>query len=305
MKKILIGISYALLLSSAALAQLVLPGAGGSSGGGGTPGGVSTDVQCNVTGAFGACSTGNFTSDGSGNVVAKGTLQVGTSANERFTGSYAGSNSFAMYAGGTPWFVVTTGGSNINPKLPALPGWVNGAWNGGNMFVIGGASAGSGNANRAADPLGLYTGMGTGNGLAAYMSFNVAGTGTAGSTLNNYVEAARAITTGFIVKPVLYSQTAGAAPALTSCGGGTPAVLTGSTDMAGEVTEGTSISGCTVTMAATTYGQKPSCVVTPQTESLVTAFNYTIGFSSGTVTITVTNVTGSGFVFNYNCTYFS
>jgi hypothetical protein len=97
----------------------------------------------------------------------------------------------------------------------------------------------------------------------------------------------------------------GSAPTLSSCGTGTPTVLTGSDDSDGEITEGTTVSGCVVTMANTSYAQKPSCVVAFPAMSLVTAQTYVVGFSGGTVTLTISNITGSGFKFNYHCRYFS
>jgi hypothetical protein len=75
--------------------------------------------------------------------------------------------------------------------------------------------------------------------------------------------------------------TDGLAPALTSCGTN-PAITVGSTDTAGEVTEGTIATGCVITFQ-TAYTRAPFVTVTAQS-GLV--FSYTISASA----ITITNV---------------
>jgi hypothetical protein len=75
--------------------------------------------------------------------------------------------------------------------------------------------------------------------------------------------------------------TDGAIPTLTSCGT-SPSIVTGSTDTAGEVTEGTIATGCTITFASA-YARAPFVTVTAQS-GLV--FSYTISASA----ITITNV---------------
>ena len=183
-----------------------------------------------------------------------------------------------------------------------------------NSLVIGGKD--SGGISFLDSSGGLLIQNGDNSGYPTQLNIgtaNLALTGYIGLSSSFIVGGTNLITTGVIsgsptgdlMTRVVYTATAGSPPGLSSCGGGSPAMLTGSTDMAGEATEGTSTTGCTLTMAKTSYGQKPTCVVTPQTESLVTAFNYTIGFSTGTVTIAVTNVSGSGLKFNYHCDYFS
>jgi hypothetical protein len=54
-------------------------------------------------------------------------------------------------------------------------------------------------------------------------------------------------------------QGSGTAPALTSCGGGSPAIT--GTDVAGAVTMGTSATGCVITFNVA-YALAPHCVVT-------------------------------------------
>jgi hypothetical protein len=143
-----------------------------------------------------------------------------------------------------------------------------------------------------------YSTIGDQNGFAAYPYLNV---GQAGTILGNQGNSDHS---DIFVRNI-YTLSSTENPALTSCGTGSPALLSGSTDMAGQVTEGTTTTGCVVTMGKTNYGQAPSCVVTFQSISAATPPGYTIGFSTGTVTITVTNVNGTGLKFNYHCIYFS
>lgn len=81
-------------------------------------------------------------------------------------------------------------------------------------------------------------------------------------------------------------------PVITSCGT-TPSAATGS-DMAGQVTEGTTATGCTITFAVT-YAAAPFCVVGLQTQ--VAAFSYTLSTSA----ITVTNTSTSNDKINWVC----
>ena len=75
--------------------------------------------------------------------------------------------------------------------------------------------------------------------------------------------------------------TDGLAPALTSCGT-SPSIVAGSTDTAGEVTEGSLATGCTITFK-TAYARAPFVTISAQS-GLV--FSYTISASA----ITITNV---------------
>jgi hypothetical protein len=167
-------------------------------GGGGTPGGSTTDIQCNVSGALNACATGIATIDGSGNATFQGTVQVGSSANNYISQIYA--NSLGLSTGGNASFVTTGNVQNWNSQTTFTKGWGNPAWNTGNPFVII-LSDQSGTSNRAADPLVLATGAGSGSGAAAYMGFQVGTTGTAGTTGNPYIEPMRLLGTGEVRQP--------------------------------------------------------------------------------------------------------
>lgn len=77
----------------------------------------------------------------------------------------------------------------------------------------------------------------------------------------------------------------GTIPTIT--GTGTPAITSGSTDTAGEVTGGTLAVSIVVTFA-TAKTNAPFCIVTPQTQ--VAAFAY--GVSTTAITVTLTATTG-------------
>ena len=88
-------------------------------------------------------------------------------------------------------------------------------------------------------------------------------------------------------------STDGTAPALTSCGT-SPSIRVGSTDTAGEVTEGSVSTGCTITFASA-YTTAPFCTVTMQSGL---SGSYTVS----TTAITVTNIGAlSSTKINYNC----
>lgn len=89
-------------------------------------------------------------------------------------------------------------------------------------------------------------------------------------------------------------QTIGASPALTSCGG-TPSIR--GTDTAGEVTVGTTATGCTISFT-TTKKFAPFCTITNQSMSVTNAMTYSISTSA----ITVSQAVGlSGDLLDYTC----
>lgn len=84
----------------------------------------------------------------------------------------------------------------------------------------------------------------------------------------------------------------GTVPAITSCGT-SPSAARG-TDFGGEVTEGTTATGCTISFA-NAYTTAPFCVVSLQTQQV--AFTYTISTSA----ITVTNTSATGDKIDWIC----
>lgn len=87
--------------------------------------------------------------------------------------------------------------------------------------------------------------------------------------------------------------TDGPVPTLSGCGT-SPSITSGSTDTAGEITEGTIATGCTLTFASA-YTAAPFCVVTAQSGL---SFSYTVSTSA----ITMVNIGAlSGTKINYHC----
>lgn len=87
--------------------------------------------------------------------------------------------------------------------------------------------------------------------------------------------------------------TGGTAPALTSCGTGSPAIT--GTDLAGVVTMGTSATGCVITFAQA-FALAPFCVVTWIATPLASQ-----SYVTSATAITVTQTSTSGNKLQYVC----
>jgi len=83
------------------------------------------------------------------------------------------------------------------------------------------------------------------------------------------------------------------APALTSCGGGSPAIV--GTDLAGTVTMGTSATGCVITFNSA-KSAAPHCVVTWIATPLASQ-----SYATSTTAITLTQTSTSGNVAKHIC----
>lgn len=83
-------------------------------------------------------------------------------------------------------------------------------------------------------------------------------------------------------------------PTLSSCGGGSPAIV--GDDRAGEVTMGTSATGCVITFA-TAYAAAPLCTVSWQADALGSQH-----YSVATTAITTVQTSTSSNKLNYHCT---
>lgn len=86
---------------------------------------------------------------------------------------------------------------------------------------------------------------------------------------------------------------AGSAPGVSGCGI-SPLVRSGSTDTAGEVFEGASATGCTITFAAS-KAIAPFCTMSTQTQ--LAAFSYSVS----SVSLTATHSSATGGVLDYHC----
>jgi hypothetical protein len=103
--------------------------------------------------------------------------------------------------------------------------------------------------------------------------------------------------TGVILEPtndLLSGGSIGAltTPALSACGTGSPSMV--GTRLAGQVTEGTTATGCTLTFELP-FDVKPSCVVAPSSVAALAISNLSASL------LTVTNTSGTGGIFTYVC----
>lgn len=88
-------------------------------------------------------------------------------------------------------------------------------------------------------------------------------------------------------------QGSGTAPALTSCGGGSPAIV--GTDVAGTVTMGTSATGCVITFNVA-YVAAPHCIVQWIATPLASQ-----SYATSNTAITLTQTSTSSNVAKYIC----
>lgn len=86
----------------------------------------------------------------------------------------------------------------------------------------------------------------------------------------------------------------GTAPALTSCGSGSPTTNTQANDHKGTITEGTTATGCIATFH-TAYATAPDCVVTSPSGAVLTSY------STSTTALTLVNASATGDTFTYVC----
>lgn len=145
----------------------------------------------------------------------------------------------------------------------------------------------AGTSNTAGPNFTLDASVGTGTGTGGNFIYNVAPATTTGTTQNPLVQAA-----------IVDSQTHlrvgnGTAPALTSCGTGSPTII--GTDIAGLVTAGTAATGCVITFKYP-YISAPFCTVTWQGTPLLSQ-SYVITNTA----ITLTQTSTSGDKINYMC----
>jgi hypothetical protein len=84
---------------------------------------------------------------------------------------------------------------------------------------------------------------------------------------------------------------------LSACGTGTPAVSTGSTDMAGTITEGTTATGCTLTFKST-YTVAPFCACTAETSGGAAIL---VGCNSTATTLVFVNASATADKMTYIC----
>jgi hypothetical protein len=194
--------------------------------------------------------------------------------------------------------VTCTSSNSSSPKL-VIDNTTNDA--NGPYFVLQ-KEHGAGSAVGFGDTLGQILSSGYANGgirnaAAIFFQVNAAlsGSNVPSKIFLNVTDAAGTSNIGSVLdNNVHQSFFSSGVPALTSCGTGSPTVRAGSTDVAGELTEGTSAAGCTLTFKVA-YGTAPYCTVTSQTQ--LAAFTYAVA----TGTIIITNTSTSGDKINWVC----
>lgn len=130
---------------------------------------------------------------------------------------------------------------------------------------------------------------GTGTGAGGKIIEQVAPAGTTGTSQNGF-QTVQTIDSNQHVK---YSSAA--IPTIGTCGGGTPTVTAGSTDVAGSFTTGTTATACTLTFKIA-YTTAPFCVAQDITAT-VRLLSYTVS----TTAIVATMTSNSGDVVHYIC----
>lgn len=144
----------------------------------------------------------------------------------------------------------------------------------------------AGTSNTAGTDWTFKASVGTGTGAGGNFIFQTAPLSTTGSTQNALVSA-------FTIDSKVHIRTGGSAPALSSCGTGSPTIS--GTDHAGLVTAGTAATGCVITFNIA-YTSTPYCTVTWQGTPLLSQ-SYVVS----TTAITLTQTSTSGDLINYVC----
>jgi len=146
----------------------------------------------------------------------------------------------------------------------------------------------------AGNTAGFEIGVTGGNTSAVYLSTDGATFGAIATSINMPLSFQTSSTARLsIIGNATHLAPSGTAPALTACGGGSPAI-TGS-DVAGEVTMGTTATGCVITFNVA-YVAAPYCTVSWQATPLASQ-SYTVS----TTAITTVQTSTSSNKINYTC----
>jgi hypothetical protein len=258
------GLCFALVFGLLARAQTIGTGGGGA----GTPGGSSTQFQYNNAAAFGGAA--GFTWD---NVN-----QIATLAPAAFTASQSALS-------------ITPTWNNAGVAFPGalLVNATNSASTAASLLLdlqIGGTTEFNVNRGGNVTALGGVTANTFSTATGQYLQFGnrvyIDSPADAQFRINNNAGTRAAILPGGT-----------AVPTLSGCGT-SPSIDAASTSLAGEVTEGTTATGCVITFVPV-LSNKPFCIVTSQSQ--LVSFAYTTSTSA----ITVVNTSASGDIIDYHC----
>lgn len=147
-------------------------------------------------------------------------------------------------------------------------------------------SVSAGTTNTAGADAIIAGSKGTGTGAGGALQFQTSLAGTTGTAQNPLVTQLKIDGKGHMSAP-------GTAPAVSSCGTGSPSV-TGS-DIAGQITTGTSATTCTLTFK-TAYAAAPGCVMSDKT-----LVSHITSYTVSTSAIVLTMTSNSGDVISYIC----
>lgn len=148
-------------------------------------------------------------------------------------------------------------------------------------------SVSAGTSNTAGINWTFNASRGTGTGAGGNLIWQVAPAGGSGSSQNSFIQAMVIDSLGHIR---VGNNTA---PALTSCGGGSPAII--GDDTAGEVTMGTTATGCVITFNKA-YAAAPLCTLNWQATPLASQ-----SWTVSTTAITTVQTSTSSNKLNYIC----
>jgi len=162
------------------------------------------------------------------------------------------------------------------------------------IFSAASASTTSGTVQNTATEVGRFTSTGFFQVGTSTASVRMAVQGVPGSTNDLFGVASSTGAFMFHIDQAGHMEAATTTPPTLSSCGGSPSIVGG--DNWGTVTAGSAATACTVTFKAA-YGATPSCVVTPQTGSVVNTFSYAVS----TTGITVTETGLAGNKFDYHC----
>lgn len=273
--------AHALVFASHALACASVTGSG-------SPGGSDTQFQYNNAGSFGGISTlaydgATITNSKSGAASASAMSLTGVP----FAGTGTTSTGLLLMGSGAASTTLSTSGTfiEINSASGSTASFLDFAVNGSATHALVVSSGGNLVAQGNVQASGFVS-----IGASGVLSWTGRGRlSSTNSTSVNVQDVSNNVFTTISNTGITFFSTI---PVVT--GTGSPTIVTGSSDTAGEVTAGASATSVIISFSATKTNA-PFCVVTSQTQ--LAAFAYTIS----TTAITITQTATSGNKINYHC----
>lgn len=274
----------------------------------GTPTGAGSFSRINILGNSVATAAVNITNSFLGgtdagnhagniqNIVALGDTACGTAVtslvNTVCVGNEAGNGPTGTQSGNTVVGQLAKLGASATTSNTSAVGYQALRYNGGDDNAALGATAGLGDGTAGTVRRSVFLGSGAGSASISGDNQIIAGYNQQAETTtqSNVMNLGGTLLAKLDTKH--FTNSTGSAPALSSCGGGSPAIV--GTDTDGEITLGTNATNCTATFASS-YTTAPLCVVTWQ--SNIASMIY--GLAATALTITQTNTSSNKI--NYHC----